>query len=424
LTTVVWDSWVAMHPATAKKLGFKRHDLLRVETDAGSVDVSLYPMPGMHPDAVVIMRGNGRGQGVSKVTDGFGVDPSKLIPAAVDAISGAPVFAGQSVRVSATGKKHELALLQKHNDIANRADIVKKMTVAKAAESLGKKKDLDTVPDLFPKLRESEQYRWGMSIDLTACTGCVACTVACDLENNVPQVGRQQILRGREMHWIRIDRYFAGPVDNPEVTFQPMLCQHCNHAPCEGVCPVFATAHDPEGFNGQTYNRCVGTRYCANACPYKIRRFNWFTHKWNIVGESERDRNLRALNPDVTVRTRGVMEKCSFCIQRVRDAKHRAKERGDTVRDGELKTACQQVCPANAITFGNLKDERSLVARLRTDGRAYLALGGDPEHGHYGLKTLPNVSYLAQVTHKESVMNAGSHDTGHGSEHKEDNGHG
>ena len=204
-----------------------------------------------------------------------------------------------------------------------------------------------------------------------------------------------------------MDRYFYGSVDNPVVTFQPVMCQHCNHAPCEAVCPVFATTHDPEGLNAMTYNRCVGTRYCANACPYKVRRFNWWTHKWGEMGKRPMDRNPRALNPDVTVRTRGVMEKCSFCVGRLRDAKHRAKEINRDVYDGEVQTACQQTCPSEAITFGNLNDPQSKISRERKDFRAYLMLGGDPEHGHYGLKTLPSVNYLAAVTHDEPATGFG-----------------
>lgn len=223
---------------------------------------------------------------------------------------------------------------------------------------------------------------------------------ACAIENNVPQVGRDQILMGREMHWLRLDRYFSGPVENPQVTFQPMLCQHCNHAPCEAVCPVFATNHDPEGINTMTYNRCVGTRYCANACPYKVRRFNWWTHKWNVMGERPQDRNPRALNPDVTVRTRGVMEKCTFCYQRVREVKHRAQLAERAVRDGEIQTACSQTCPSGAINFGNLHDTTSQVSKNRRDARGYLALNGDVEHKHYGIKTLPNLNYMARVVRK------------------------
>jgi molybdopterin-containing oxidoreductase family iron-sulfur binding subunit len=205
------------------------------------------------------------------------------------------------------------------------------------------------------------------------------------------------------MHWVRLDRYFAGDVDNPQVTFQPMMCQQCAHAPCEAVCPVIATSHDPEGINAMTYNRCIGTRYCANACPYKVRRFNWWTHKWGVMGDRPQDRMPRALNPEVTVRTRGVMEKCNFCVQRVRQAKYLAKEQGRAVRDGDLMTACAQVCPSDAITFGNLKDQGSRVSMERRDARSYLALGGDPDKNEFGIKTLPNVSYMAVVAHREPL---------------------
>ncbi len=410
MTSIAWDTWVALNPNKAKELGFKRGDVLKIEGPGGSYEAALYPVPGLHRDAVVTHRGNGHATGVSKVTDGLGANPLVAFSKAVDALSGEPVTAAQSVKLSSTGKYYQLAAMQKSNssDIGNRYDIVKTMSLAKATASAEKTVDLDTVPDLYPKLEEGE-YRWGMAIDLTACSGCSACMVACATENNVPQVGREQIHMGREMHWIRLDRYFKGDLDNPEVTYQPMLCQHCNHAPCEAVCPVFATTHDAEGLNSQTYNRCVGTRYCANACPYKVRRFNWFTHQWNVIGDKPIHRNPRALNPDVTVRTRGIMEKCTFCYQRIREAKHIAKERSQRVPDGALQTACQQACPSDAIVFGDLKDNRSLVSRMRQDARAYLALGGDPAHGHFGIKTLPNVSYLAKVTVHEDTTDHGGH---------------
>jgi molybdopterin-containing oxidoreductase family iron-sulfur binding subunit len=280
-----------------------------------------------------------------------------------------------------------------------------------AKEQASSKVDLDKVPDLVPAL-EVAAHKWGMSIDLDKCNGCGACMTACAIENNVPQVGREQILLGREMHWIRLDRYFYGEIDNPQVTFQPVMCQHCNHAPCEAVCPVFATTHDSHGFNSMTYNRCVGTRYCANACPYKVRRFNWWTHKWGEMGARPVDRNPRALNPDVTVHTRGVMEKCSFCVGRLREATIAVKREGRELIDGEAMVACQQTCPSKAIEFGNLLDPKSVITEKRSDSRAYLMLGGDPEVGHYGIKTLPSVNYLAKVTHEEPFVGFGA--TKHG----------
>ncbi len=397
LTTIAWDSWLAISPKTAMAKGFRYNDVIKVEGPGGSLELALYPMPGLHDDTVAIARGNGHWRGISRVTTDVGVDPLNLLGFEQDPLSGLPVTAGQSVSLVATGRKYRLAAQQKHNDVGNRADIVKTVEFAKAAKNVRKEIDLDEVPDLFPKLAEHPKYRWGMSIDLDKCSGCGACTVACDLENNVPQVGREQIILGREMHWIRVDRYFSGAAENPQVSYQPVGCQHCNHAPCEAVCPVYATVHDEMGMNNQVYNRCVGTRYCANACPYKVRRFNWFTHKWNVMGDRPVDRNPRALNPDVTIRTRGVMEKCTFCVQRIQAGRHEANLQDRDVRDGEIRTACESACPTNAIVFGNLKDKTSRVARLRRDSRSYLMLGGDPEHGHYGLKTLPNVSYLAEV---------------------------
>jgi molybdopterin-containing oxidoreductase family iron-sulfur binding subunit len=396
MTSIAWDSWVSINPNTCRKLGVKKNDIILIEGPGGSFKAAVYPMPGLHPDTIEAPRGNGHLAGISKITDGIGFDPLIAFARDEDHATGQPVTAGQPVKISLTTGRYRLATMQKHNDLANRKEIVKRISLATAVSREGKTVDLDTVPDMYPALPQAT-IRWGLAVDLNKCTGCGACMAACAVENNVPQVGRDQINMGREMHWIRLDRYFHGDVDNPQVTFQPIMCQHCNHAPCEAVCPVYATTHDPEGINSMTYNRCVGTRYCANACPYKVRRFNWWTHKWGTMGDRLQDRNLRAMNPDVTVRTRGVMEKCNFCLGRLRDAKHQAKQWATELRDGDARTACQQTCPADAITFGNLNDPTSRISQARKNSRAYLVLGGDPEIGHYGLKTLPNVSYLADV---------------------------
>lgn len=413
LTTIAWDSYVALNPKTVAQLGLKKFDLVKIQGPVGVIEAAVYPLPGLHPEAVLVPRGNGHGKGRGTIEGGTGVDPLLLVNKAQDALTGSPAICGQLIKITPTGIVYPLAQLQKHNDIANRKDIVKKVSLKAAQEKPVRTKELDDVPDLYPALPKLD-YRWGMSIDLDKCTGCQACYVACTLENNVAMVGREQILLGREMNWIRIDRYFWGNPDNPEVTMQPMLCQHCNHAPCEAVCPMYATTHDPEGINAMTYNRCIGTKYCANACPYKIRRFNWWTHKWNVLGNRLQDRSPRALNPDVTVRTKGVMEKCTFCYQRIRDAKHKAKIAGRLVKDQEFLPACAQTCPAEAISFGNLHDPASMITQDRKDGRAYLALGGDPDHGHYGIKTLPNVSYKARVTLKEVEGESSDHGKHHG----------
>ncbi|HNU87628.1 MAG TPA: 4Fe-4S dicluster domain-containing protein, partial [Ferruginibacter sp.] len=265
--------------------------------------------------------------------------------------------------------------------------------------------------------------KWGMSIDLNTCTGCSACVVACTAENNVSVVGKMQVQRAHEMHWLRIDRYFTGDLENPDVVFQPMLCQHCDNAPCENVCPVAATNHSTEGLNQMTYNRCIGTRYCANNCPYKVRRFNWldytgadsFPDNQNpMVGkymdesvlQMNDDLTRMVLNPDVTVRSRGVIEKCSFCVQRLQESKLEAKKHQDPTMVRNVKTACMQACPTHAISFGNVNDKESDVYKIRNveqKHRSFYVLEQ--------LHVLPNVSYLAKVRNTDRHIGV---EEGHG----------
>jgi molybdopterin-containing oxidoreductase family iron-sulfur binding subunit len=232
-------------------------------------------------------------------------------------------------------------------------------------------------------------HHWGLVIDLNCCTGCSACMLACQSENNVPVVGKDEVRRGREMHWIRLDRYYSGDDDDIDVAHQPMMCQHCDNAPCETVCPVLATVHSEEGLNEQVYNRCVGTRYCANNCPYKVRRFNWFKYEHDDALQ-----NL-ALNPDVTVRGRGVMEKCSMCVQRIEDGKLEARRRGQPLADGAIQTACQQSCPAQAIIFGDMNDAHSRIHEALENPRRYGVL----EEFNFR----PSVSYLRVVRNRDDV---------------------
>ena len=250
------------------------------------------------------------------------------------------------------------------------------------------------------KERTYPHHHWGMAIDLSKCTGCGTCVIACQAENNVPVVGKEEVHRVHEMHWLRIDRYYTGTDDNPEVVFQPVLCQHCQNAPCENVCPVAATNHSSEGLNQMIYNRCFGTRYCNNNCPYKVRRFNWFNYtdagtlRGNLRDKAGMTDDLRrmVLNPDVTVRGQGVIEKCSFCVQRIQAAKLNAKNENRALFENEIQTACSQSCPADAIVFGDMNDHESELSRLINSGRRYNLLEE--------LFTMPSVNYLTKIKNK------------------------
>ncbi|MEP0822711.1 MAG: 4Fe-4S dicluster domain-containing protein, partial [Ignavibacterium sp.] len=301
------------------------------------------------------------------------------------------------IRIEKTGRRSDLACTQTYHSVDSPPLLASEQRHRRPLVQLASLEEFTKDPSagshpkpesrsLWPEEHRYDGYHWGMVIDLNACTGCAACVVSCQAENNIPVVGKDEVLRNREMHWLRIDRYFMENDGTTDVVHQPMLCHHCDNAPCETVCPVQATVHSSEGLNQQVYNRCVGTRYCANNCPYKIRRFNWFDYP------RDNEKENMVLNPDVTVRSRGVMEKCSFCVQRIQEARIEARRQGTTIGDDRLKTACEQSCPAQAITFGDLNNPETRVSMLTRDPRQYQILAE--------LEVRPTVSYMTVVKNR------------------------
>ena len=360
ITKVTWDNVASFSPDTAKRLNIEDGDVVRIR----DVELPAFIQPGQHDGIVAIALGYGR-IGTDRFTK---IGPQWLL-GRTHLAPGEPVgkrvsHLSGTVEIVKTGRRHDLATTQLHNRMEGR--------------ELTEGHEHEKGATLWPA-KAKGVHRWAMAIDLTKCTGCSGCVIACQAENNVPVVGKDEVLREREMHWMRIDRYYDGDGEATTVAFQPMLCQHCGNAPCETVCPVLATVHSSDGLNQQVYNRCVGTRYCANNCPYKTRRFNWFDYP-----HEDRFANL-VLNPDVAVRSRGVMEKCSMCVQRIEEARIEAKQRGIPIADGAIQTACQQSCPADAIVFGDLNDPKSRIAQARVDPRHFRLLeelGVDPSVGY------------------------------------------
>lgn len=386
LSKIVWDSWVEIHPATATERGIAEGDLLELRTTAGSVQIPAHISEGIRRDTLSIPLGQGH-TAFGRYAEGRGVNPMKLIPDNVDAAGGGLEWAAVPVEIKKLAVNRPLAKTQEIFEQHGR-NLAQIITVAELLEASKAKEAPEGAALRMYAPHPHPEHRWGMAIDLNACIGCNACIAACYAENNVAVVGKEQVARGRHMAWIRIERYSErnGPaVTAPNHRFLVMLCQQCDSAPCESVCPVYATYHNPEGLNVQVYNRCVGTRYCGNNCPYKVRRFNWFDFEWPWPLELQ-------LNPDLTVRSKGVMEKCTFCLQRIRAAKDNAKDEGRPVRDGEITPACAQSCPTEAIVFGDLKDPNSRVSRLRRDPRAYRVLEE--------LNTEPAITYLKKVVRK------------------------
>lgn len=377
VTKITWRNYLMMAPSAAKDRGLKEGDVVAIETKGFTSELPIHVQPGIHPEVVAMPLGFGR-TAVGQLGNGLGVNGFQHVSREAE------VAFTQPVKITKTGKWIKLASTQSHHSMEGR-NIVKETTLKEYQKDphAGNTPSL-VLPSMWSK-HEYKGHRWGMTIDLNACTGCSACVIACQAENNIPVVGEKQIKKGREMHWIRIDRYYEGTdSDNPEVLNQPMLCQHCENAPCETVCPVVATVHSDEGLNMQTYNRCVGTRYCANNCPYKVRRFNWHEYLRGLEAPL-----AMALNPDVTVREKGVMEKCTFCVQRIQEQKDEVKAAGRSLKDKEIQTACQQSCPAQAIAFGDTNDPDSEVSKNRKNSRGF--------HVLEELNVLPQVTYLTKV---------------------------
>jgi molybdopterin-containing oxidoreductase family iron-sulfur binding subunit len=399
LTKITWDNAATLSPATAQGLGIRHGDVARVALGGRALEIATYVMPGQADGTVVLPLGYGR-TAAGKVGNAVGFNAYVL--RTTDALHFAP-----GATVERTGRTYRLACTQDHHSIdkvgfeargKRLGELVREGTLVEYIANPSFARELGETPPalpLFTPQTYTGEHQWAMSIDLSACIGCNACTVACQAENNIAVVGKDQVARGREMHWIRVDRYFAGKPEAPGVAFQPVACQHCENAPCEQVCPVAATVHSDEGINEQVYNRCVGTRYCSNNCPYKVRRFNFFNYFKSVpeVGKM-------VLNPEVTVRGRGVMEKCSFCIQRIEAVKIAAGNDRRPIRDGEIVPACAQTCPTQAIVFGDLKDPQSRVSKLHGDQRSYSILGE--------LDTRPRNRYLARLRNPAPKAGEGS----------------
>ena len=457
ITKCTWDNYITMAPADVEAMGLNMQigqelpaSVVRLTVDGQELEMPVFPVPGQTAGTIGIALGYGRGANGEKIgKSAFQTAPDGSIdidvngnPKAIGSkvnhlqavVNGSLVMAAFNASIADAGKEYPLACTQTHHTVMGRESVVKETTMgvfahghkhdynhshllAVHSEANGAEMKPVTEVDLWDAHPvEGVGHRWGMSIDLSTCIGCGSCITACHSENNVPVVGKDEIRRSRDMHWMRIDRYFSSaeqevrdaggdfsyaklekPEDNPSVVHMPMMCQHCNHAPCETVCPVAATTHSNEGLNQMTYNRCIGTRYCANNCPYKVRRFNWFNYKaykkFTEVNPSQDEMGRLVLNPDVTVRSRGVMEKCSLCVQRIQAGKLDAKKEGRPVKDGEVQSACAEACPTNAIVFGDLNDSNSEIRKMADGDRAYNVL---EEVG-----TRPNIYYQVKVRNAE-----------------------
>lgn len=380
ITKATWDNYLMVSPKLAKAKNISLGDLVHIKTGGKEMTLPALVQPGVHDAVVGLALGYGRTVS-GRAGKGVGVNAYPFTT-----FEGGTFQSGVEIEsLEKTGKTYKLALTQTHHSMEGR-DIVRETTFGNYVvdPSAGNPSGVKLVS--MWKEHKKDGHQWAMMIDLSKCTGCSGCVISCNAENNVPVVGKEEVYNRREMHWMRLDRYYKGDDGNPEVVHQPMLCAHCDNAPCETVCPVLATVQSSDGLNQQVYNRCVGTRYCANNCPYKVRRFNWFDY-----AHDDKLENM-VLNPDITVRTRGVMEKCSMCIQRIQEGKLQAKKEGRPLKDGEVKLACQQSCPADAIVFGDINDPESEISKKLKDPRYYRVLEE--------LGVAPRVGYLTKVRNK------------------------
>lgn len=390
IAKISWDNFAAVPVKWAQENGIQNESVISVN----GIELPVFVQPGQAADTISVAVGYGR-EIAGKVGDGVGTNMYRL--SAIENGSKKLWIAGATVQP--TTKTHELALSQTHHSMEGRP-IVRETTFDEwklnpaAGNELKEEHEKNKVT-LYPEV-EFKGHHWGMAVDLSSCTGCSNCSVSCQAENNIPVIGKEQVRNRRIMHWIRIDRYFSNDAENPEVFHQPVMCQHCDNAPCENVCPVSATPHSDEGLNQMVYNRCVGTKYCVNNCPYKVRRFNWFQYVNNDEFDfaSNSDLGRMVLNPDVTVRSRGVVEKCSFCVQRIQEKKIKAKVEGRKLEDGEIQPACVQSCPANALVFGDMNNPDSKISKYMKSERNY--------HLLEELHTLPSVGYLTKVRNKKA----------------------
>ncbi|MGB5895110.1 MAG: 4Fe-4S dicluster domain-containing protein, partial [Ignavibacteriaceae bacterium] len=392
----------AISTTTAKQLSVKNDDVIEITVNDGTLAIPVFVQPGQADNSITIETGYGRINSGS-VAEGAGFNANKIFHSS----GGSTPWLYEGATVQKLAGTYKLVVAQTIYDfteedkknLPEKRGIIREGTVEqylKEPSFLGPKED-----EILASVNPAVPYggvKWGMSIDLNKCLGCSECFIACNVENNIPVVGKEEVDNGREMHWLRIDRYYSGTAEDPKVSMQPMLCQHCDQAPCENVCPVAATTHSADGLNQMVYNRCVGTRYCSNNCPYKVRRFNFFNFR-DSFNDSYQESPVFALlhNPEVTVRSRGVMEKCTFCVQRIAEARSDATRESREIKGSDVRTACQEACVTNAINFGDIKDKNEDFYKYRNHELGYYVLEE--------LNVIPNVTYLAKLrnTHSEEA---------------------